>query len=411
MTPAALFAGGLAAGLVAGTASCTAVQGGVLIGLARGRGGRGVVPAFIGGRLLSHAAAGALLGLLGDAVRLPPPVRAALLVGAGIAVVVYAVRLALSRSPGPPCSTSPSPAGPAGSPGAHSSGPRGPHCAEGPVPRRAGSPASSFDGPEGRRPACPDGAGVPEAQAGPSGRRERAKRWGALARPASLGGATVLIPCGVTLTTETVAVSSGSWLGGAAVMAGFVAGTAPGFAVLGLLVRRVAARRLAAVAAAGALVAGAATVVAGLRLGGWPPAGGPETASGTAQNAVSAVSGAGRGGPEAARAVVRADGTQVLTIWSTDHGYRPGIAAVDAGRPTEIVFRTRGNRGCTRSVTLQGRDLTLPESGAFTVRLAPQNPGTLRYVCGMGMYVGIININKPGVADPPENPAHPGQGG
>ncbi|WP_449066460.1 urease accessory protein UreH domain-containing protein, partial [Planomonospora algeriensis] len=57
------------------------------------------------------------------------------------------------------------------------------------------------------------------------------------------GGATVLVPCGVTLSTEAVAVSSGSAVGGAAVMAGFAAGTAPAFALLGMVLRRVAATR------------------------------------------------------------------------------------------------------------------------------------------------------------------------
>jgi hypothetical protein len=203
-------------------------------------------------------------------------------------------------------------------------------------------------------------------------------------RAGLLGATTILIPCGVTLSTEVIAISSGSWLGGAAVMAGFVAGTAPAFALLGLLVRRVATTRLVAIAAAAALVAGALTVVAGLRLGGWlPDPGGPATATAVAH--------------------MRADGTQVITIWSTDHGYRPGVAAIEAGRPTEIVFRTRDNNGCTRTLTIEGQDVTLPVTGEQTVRLAPQRTGRLRYVCGMGMYVGFININQsrsPGATAP-----------
>jgi hypothetical protein len=197
-------------------------------------------------------------------------------------------------------------------------------------------------------------------------------------RAALVGAATILIPCGVTLSTEVVAVSSGSWLGGAAVMAGFVTGTAPAFALLGLLVRRVAGTRLAVLAGAAALVAGSVTVFAGLSLGGWlPDLGGTATAT------------------AASAPLIRADGTQVVTVWSTEGGYRPGVAAIEAGRPAEIVFRTEGNHGCTRTLTIQGHDITLPVTGQETVRLAPQRPGRLRYVCGMGMYIGFININQP----------------
>ncbi|MEV7967351.1 sulfite exporter TauE/SafE family protein [Sphaerisporangium sp. NPDC088356] len=340
MTPAALFAGGLAAGLLAGTASCTAVQGGLLIGLTGRRGGSerrsglAVVPAFIGGRLASHAVAGALLGLLGGVVRIPPGARAVLLVGAGAAVIVFAVRLIRNTGRAQACSShhAPSPS---------------------PPPSPAPSPAP---------PPSP-----------PAGVLGRLAPW---MKAGLLGAATILIPCGVTLSTEVIAVSSGSWLGGAAAMAGFVAGTAPAFALLGVLVRRIATTRLVVLAAAAALVAGSVTVFAGLRLGGWlPDLGAPPTATAGAQT--------------------RADGTQVVTVWSTTRGYRPGVISIEAGRPADIVFRTLDNQGCTRTLTIQGRDITLPVTGAATVRLAPQVPGRLRYVCGMGMYAGFINISKP----------------
>ncbi|MEV6984969.1 sulfite exporter TauE/SafE family protein [Sphaerisporangium sp. NPDC051017] len=363
MTPLALLAGGLAAGLVAGGTSCAAVQGGVMIGLARPGGPRAAVPAFIAGRLVAHTALGALLGMLGEAVRIPPPARAALLVAAGAGVIVFALRLVRSR---------------------------GPACASGAAPAEDGTPACAAPHP-GR-------AEQPEVPGTTTGRTTRIKaladrwritavtgrwrrikaltgRWRAMG-PVALGGGTVLIPCGVTLSTELVAVSAG-WLGGAAVMAGFVAGTSPAFALLGLVLRRIAATRLVTFAAVAAVAAGSLTVLAGLRLGGWlPDLGDPSKAT-------------------AAGVRLAPDGTQVVTIWSTGHGFLPGVAGIEAGRPAEIVFRTRDNQGCTRTLTIQGRDIALPVTGERVVRLAPQEPGRLRYVCGMGMYVGFININQP----------------
>ncbi|GII01052.1 sulfite exporter TauE/SafE family protein [Planobispora takensis] len=313
MEPAALFVGGLAAGMVAGTASCTAVQGGLLTGLTTRAtvSGPKVVSLFLAGRLASHLAAGALLGLLGSAVRLTPGVRAALMIVAGVAVIGFGLRLLTGRSR-----------------------------------------------------ACPSHGGG--RQAAP-----------ALGRAALLGASTILLPCGVTLSAEAVAVSSGSALGGTAVMAGFVTGSAPAFALLGLALRRMASTRLAALAGVLALAAGLWTATSGLRLGGWLP--GPAAAQAVRQTS------------EARHDHARPPGAgdvQRIDVWATDRGYRPGIVTARAGVPVEITFRLAGSPGCARSLTIDGRDVALPA----VVRLGPQRPGSLRYVCSMGMYTGFVTF-------------------
>lgn len=190
-----------------------------------------------------------------------------------------------------------------------------------------------------------------------------------------LGAATILIPCGVTLGMEMVAVSSGSPLGGAAVMAGFVLGTAPAFALLGWVLRRVSRTRLARLAGVAALVAGLWTVGSGVSLGGWLAA--PGTAAGESTLAATAESTAATG-----------QGARTVTVWATRDGYRPGMVTARAGVSVEVVFKL-ADQGCTRTVTIAGRDFALPA----TVRLPPQRPGSLRYVCGMGMYSGYINFS------------------
>jgi hypothetical protein len=187
--------------------------------------------------------------------------------------------------------------------------------------------------------------------------------------------ATIFVPCGVTIGMEIVAVSSGSALGGAAALAGLALGTAPAFAALGLLLRTLASTRLAALAGIAALAAGLFTVGAGMRLGGWlPELGSPAAAAG--------------------RALTGTDGVQRLTIWATTEGFRPGIAVAAAGRPVEIVFRTDDNRGCTRTLAIDDRDVVLPVTGARVVRLAAHQEGRLRYACGMGMYVGFVRFER-----------------
>ncbi|MCK2221015.1 sulfite exporter TauE/SafE family protein [Actinomadura sp. ATCC 31491] len=279
----------MAAGLVAGTATCAATQGGLLMGLV-GRGGDpAAVGWFLAGRLASYTLAGALLGLLGSAVSLPPAARAVLLVAAGVVVIVFAVRM-LRRG----------------------------HCAA-----RPGREVSRLRAP-------------------------------------LLGAATVLVPCGMTIGMEMIAVSSGSPLEGAAAMAGFVAGTAPAFALLGYVLRRISRTRLARAAAVVAIAAGLWTAGAGLNLAGWLPAAAPDAA-----------------GPV----------SPVVTVWATRTGYRPALVTVPANTPVEIVFKV-ADRGCTSTVSIAGRDVALPA----TVRLPPRPPGTLRYVCGMGMYTGFVDF-------------------
>ncbi|MEV2273083.1 sulfite exporter TauE/SafE family protein [Nonomuraea africana] len=291
MEPVALFASGIAAGLVAGTASCTAVQGGLLFGLS---GTPRVVAQFLAGRLASYVTAGAVLGALGSMVRLPTPVRAGMLVAAGIMVIFFARRMFRHR-----------------------------HCEPRPPARRLKAPL--------------------------------------------LGAATILLPCGVTLSMEMLAVTSASAPGGAAVMGGFVVGTAPAFALLGFVLRRVSQSRLAAFAGVAAVAVGLWTIAAGLNLGGWWP------------QVTTPAAATARAGP---------GGVQLLTIWATERGYRPGISQAKAGIPVEVDFRAGRDATCATHLTIDGRDVDLPA----TVHLPAQPPGQLRYVCAMGMFTGFITF-------------------
>ncbi|KAA9381447.1 hypothetical protein F5972_00975 [Microbispora cellulosiformans] len=349
------------------------------------------VAAFLTARLAAHTALGALLGLAGSAVRLGPATRAALLVAAGIAVAALAVRM-LARRGRAGCAAVPDT-----SPGhlgcAHSDRHTDKHTArhedaQDTARKDTAQPdTAQRDGAwkDSARTGTPPASAVRRAMARRGTVRRAMARRGTVrratvrrgtARAAGLGLATILMPCGVTVSLEVVAVSAGSAPGGAAVLAGLALGTAPALAALGLLLRGLATTRLAVLGGVAALAAGLFTAGSGLRLGGWLPEFGSPAAA-------------------AARASVGADGVQRLTIWATDRGFRPGIAVATAGRPVEIVFRTSGDHGCTRAVAVDGRDVVLPVTGARTVRLPARPEGRLRYACGMGMYVGFIEFERP----------------
>jgi hypothetical protein len=192
-----------------------------------------------------------------------------------------------------------------------------------------------------------------------------------------LGAATILLPCGVTLSAELLAVTSRSPLAGAAVMAGFVIGTAPVTALVGLgLGRGMAVLRGRLTAFVGvALVAVAGwTLLSGLRLGGWLP---QPAGAATARTVTT--------GP---------GGTQVITIGAADRGYRPALVTARSGVRTVLVVRTHGNRGCTRAFTVPSRGLerVLPETGDTRLDLGTPAPGRLRFTCASGHYPGAITF-------------------
>lgn len=196
--------------------------------------------------------------------------------------------------------------------------------------------------------------------------------------PLLLGAATVLVPCGVTLSVELVAVTAGSALGGAAVLTGFVLGTFPLFAALGLLIgasgRLLRGRPTAAV---GLLVLAVAawTIASGLRLGGWwTPA-----AVGTVDHAAASTG---------------ADGVQRVTVRVGNEGYHPARALARADVRTVLVLRTDHTTGCTRGFVLPARDVqrVLPTSGETGIDLGTPHAGTLTWTCSMGMYSGRIEF-------------------
>lgn len=351
----------LLTGLFAGGASCAVVQGGLLAGtVARrrpspdgtaqaagaSRSPKSKTPktalapppaslddavpvgAFLAGKLTSHVVLGAALGLAGDAVQISPRVRAYMQILAGAVMVLLALNLlgltaVQGLVPAPPA-------------------------AWGRLVRRSG-------------------------------------RWGNGFAPALLGVATILIPCGVTLSMMFLAVASGSPLAGAAVMATFVIGTMPMFAVIGYAARRSTALlrgRLSVLSGTAVLVAGLLAINAGLVL---------SDSSFTLVGVWHDVTGAKGAAPVAAPPVA-ADGVQRLMVQARDTGYSPSLITARPGVPTELTIRTAGTQGCTRVIVMSslGVQKVLPETGDTRIDLGRLDPGTYRYTCAMGMYSGFI---------------------
>jgi sulfite exporter TauE/SafE len=330
----------LLTGLFAGGLSCATVQGGLLTGLITRQcaaGGDGPLPwrarladdlapvgGFLAGKLVSHAVLGGLLGAVGGAVSLSLDARIGLQLGAGAVVIVFG--LARLGVPG--------------------------------FRRIVVEPPASWQRVV----------------------RDRARSRAALA-PAVLGLVTVLIPCGVTLSVEALALSSGSVLAGAATMAVFVLGTGPLFAMLGYLARAWRGR-FAVLTGLVVLGMGLVTVNGGLELAGSPV---------TAGRIVRSVFG---GSPADTGTVSVKGGQQLAVITARNSSYRPENIQVRSGIPTTLVVRSTGLTGCIRTFVIASRDLqqVLPASGETRIPLGILRPGTIRYACAMGMYTGTITV-------------------
>lgn len=328
----------LATGLFAGGVSCAAVQGGLLTGLITRQkaaaapdqsvtGDLAPVGGFLAGKLVSHTVLGALLGALGSAVELSVTARTWLQIGAGL--VIITLGLAQLRVPG-----------------------------------------------------FRDIVITPPAA---WARLVRARtRSSAAMAPAMLGLATVLIPCGVTLSVEALALASGSPLVGAATMAVFVIGTAPLFAALGYLARKAATAwrgRLSAVTGVAVVAMGLYTLNGGLEL-----AGSPLSASRIARTAGLAQT------PADSTAVTTANGTQIVEIIAGLTSYSPSNVQVRSGVPTTLLIHSEGADGCIRSFVIRGEQTILPVDGETRIDLGILEPGRLDYACGMGMFTGTLTI-------------------
>ncbi|SEP53342.1 sulfite exporter TauE/SafE family protein [Amycolatopsis saalfeldensis] len=356
----------LVTGLFAGGVSCAAVQGGLLTGLItrqraataqpapvpprRAKGGTrhndttqttgprpnwraqlgddlAPVGGFLVGKLVSHTLLGALLGALGSAAELSVGVRTWLQIGAGVLIIVFGLA-------------------------------------------QLGVPGFR-------------GIVVEPPTSWMKIVRNRTRSQAALA-PALLGLATVLIPCGVTLSVEALALTSGSAPAGAATMAVFVLGTGPLFAILGYAARKAATAwrgRLAVVTGLAVLAMGLYTLNGGLEL-----AGSPLAASRIAQTVGFAQA------PADTTASSTMEGQQTVVITATSHAYSPENVQVRAGVPTTLVVKSDGAQGCIRSLVIRDEQKILPVNGETRIDLGVLQPGRLDYACGMGMYTGTLTI-------------------
>ncbi len=209
--------------------------------------------------------------------------------------------------------------------------------------------------------------------------------------PALLGALTIFIPCGTTLAMEAFAISSGSPILGAAIMATFVLGTFPLFLGLGFLTTTLGdtfKTKFFKIAGILVLYLGVTSFNGALVL-----AGSPVTLQ-TIRDAVP-ISIDLSGGESMGQAFVKVEqGVQVVDIAVFPTGYSPSNVQVKPGIPVRLNLKSGGRLGCTSQFRIPslGISKNIPLNGVAEVNFTPSMKGKIVFTCSMGMYSGIIEV-------------------
>lgn len=203
--------------------------------------------------------------------------------------------------------------------------------------------------------------------------------------PILLGLLTIFIPCGVTQAMEVAAMNSGQALTGAAIMAGFVIGTSPWFALIGLLTAKLSESWEKGFnrAAAGLLI-----IVALYTFNGALQAmDAPFSAQKLILMAQTLKS------YEASEAVVE-DKVQTVKIEVGNGGYTPDYFKVKVGIPVELKLMTNGSYSCANAFTFKAFNIftQLQPKDDKTFTFTPDKKGKFTFACSMGMYTGVMEV-------------------
>jgi sulfite exporter TauE/SafE len=205
-----------------------------------------------------------------------------------------------------------------------------------------------------------------------------------LTTPIVFGLLTGLMPCAPLIAAQIGAMSAGSPLRGAQLMAAFGIGTAPALIVFGLasgFTSRALRQRMQYVAAVAVIVFGLVLVDRGLMLVGSPV---------TFDSARRAI--LGGAADRTLRAWRLRDGVPTFDLVISDTRFTPDIVRLPAGRRTRIVVDRREAIACSDQVAVPGLGVLadLAPNGITVVEVPAGKAGSYTLTCGMGMMAGTL---------------------
>ena len=236
--------------------------------------------------------------------------------------------------------------------------------------------------------------------------RRKSKKNVNLVTPLFLGALTVLIPCGVTQAMMALAVSTGSPLQGALILAGFTLGTMPVFFLLAFFTTQLGTRlekHITLFVSAVLLVLGFVALESGLNLAGSPISLNNFLRSLRSTDAATDIAEVPTFSAFQESAVKLATpdldeqyaGENKLVVQVLNNGYSPEVATFPADTPFTLILQTQDIHSCSRAFVIPSLKVEeiLPATGSVAIEIPAQPAGsTLYYSCSMGMYGGRIEF-------------------
>ena len=191
--------------------------------------------------------------------------------------------------------------------------------------------------------------------------------------PFILGGLTFFLPCGFTLTTQSLALASGSPLTGALIMGFFALGTFIPLFLIGLTGTKITGNKTLS------QVAGLLLLVFALF---------------NFKNQFNLISFAPKNNSQ--NNVATTSEVAILKMNASATGYTPNSFIVKAGQKVRWEITDTGTSGCTNGVIARslfdGVINLVPGTTSVKEFTAPTTPGTYRFSCWMGMITGTIEV-------------------
>jgi uncharacterized protein len=329
-------------GLVAGFSSCAALVGGIVLSMSKQWGElyspdeplkKRMEPhlLFNTGRLISYAALGAVLALIGGTLRLSPSLSALLVIAISLVMIVLGLQMLGVRS----------------------------------------LERFQFTMPKSITRYVAD-----------------EKHFKGRYMPFAMGALTFFLPCGFTITAQSFALLSGKPLQGAMIMLFFALGTLPMLLIIAFSsVKFLEKERLAVgflkVAGVVVLFFALFNINNQLVVLNEPNLGDLFSPNSVALSATDA------------KLPPISGGKQILKMNASASDYSPSNLTVRVGVPVLWEIKDTGTSGCTNSVISQdlfSGPIPLTHGTTSTKEFIPRKTGKFRFSCGMGMVTGTINV-------------------
>ncbi len=199
------------------------------------------------------------------------------------------------------------------------------------------------------------------------------------AAPFTLGALTFFLPCGFTQSLQLAALASGSFVSGSLTMGIFALGTLPallGISAISSTARGTFSRLFLRFSGTLVLVLALFNLQTGIALTGidlGAMLAGPPAAEGSAPAVV--------------------DGVQEISMKVQPFGYDPSNLTITAGVPVRWVIDGSNASGCTSSIVIPDlRVSKVLQRGRNVIEFTAPKKGTLAFSCGMGMVRGRFTV-------------------